>query len=272
MLLSWLLAFLLNETTSFIMGTIVSALGASLMIWLSERKAKKASASPTQPKPACDISATAHALFPRFSATLVHDLKQPISAIQFNALAALRFIQSSESGGHPAVTESLEDIKSDVARLSRLAQGLGAFLGVERGQDEVLDLNFEIETALSLLRGEMMKRQIQCQTQFSSIKPGFIWKRPIVSRTILSITLTLMDALVSQSDKSKVINVSTHETANGQLTILFQADSFTTKPSFHLPASIEDVQKRGGTLSDTLSSSGSLTITLELPHSLPTDA
>jgi signal transduction histidine kinase len=101
--------------------------------------------------PKCDISATAHALFPRFSATLIHDLKQPISAIQFNALAALRFIQSSESAVHPAVSESLADIKSDVARLSRLAQGLGAFLGVERGHDEVLDLNVEIESALSLL-------------------------------------------------------------------------------------------------------------------------
>lgn len=266
----WPLAFPLNETTSFILGTIVSALGATLIALLSRHKEKNPPKRHFEEQSTCNISSTAHGLFCRFSATLIHDLKQPISAIQFNALAALRFIHSSASGSHPEVTESLEDIKNDVARLSRLAQGLGAFLGIEREQDEALDLNFEIETALSLLKGEMMKRQINYQTQLRPLNSEFIWKRPILSRTVLSVTLSLMDALVAIPDKSKTIHISTNVTESKKVEILFQAESFTTKPPLNIQLCIQDVHKRGGTLSDSLSETGFLTVILAIPFTSAT--
>ena len=215
---------------------------------------------------------TAHDLFSRFSATLIHDLKQPISAIQFNALAALRFIQSSESGGHPAVTESLEDIKNDVARLSRLAQGLGAFLGVERGHDEVLDLNGEIETALSLLKGEMMKRQIKCHTNFGTLRHEFIWKRPILSRTVLSVALSLMDVLGESPGKTKTVNILIDGDSADVVTIVFRAESISTKTALNLTTCAQDVLQRGGSISDFYSDNSSLTITIELPFQPNTQA
>lgn len=270
MLQPCLITIPLNEITSFAWGTIVASLGASLIIWIAERGKKKASLThfpQPAPKPACDITSTAHALFPRFSATLIHDLKQPISAIQFNALAALRFLQASESGGHPSVQESLEDIKSDVARLSRLAQGLGAFLGVERGQNEALDVNFEIETALSLLKGEMMKRQIKCQTEFGPINPDFIWKRPILSRTVLALTLNLMDALESSADKAKQLSISTSAQSDGLIKMVFSAACFSTKPAMNLQSCQRDINQRGGYLTDSFAEMGTQTINLLLPFS-----
>jgi signal transduction histidine kinase len=266
----------LSETNSLLAGIIIFILGLALTLWFIKHKPNPSTSgalvATATAQSTNHADTTAHELFPRFSATLIHDLKQPISAIQFNALAALRFIQSSDSGGHPAVTESLEDIKNDVARLSRLAQGLGAFLGVERGHDEVLDLNGEIETALSLLKGEMMKRQIKCLTNFGTLKHEFIWKRPILSRTVLSAALSLMDVLDETSEKNKTLNIRTNAQSADVIKIEFSAQSIFTKTALNLKTCTQDVLQRGGSISDSYSENSSLTITIELPFTPGTQA
>lgn len=65
-----------------------------------------------------------------FSSALLHDLHQPVSAILFNALAALRLVRKAEPSGQPIVEESLQDIISEVDRLKSLLQGFGTYFGL----------------------------------------------------------------------------------------------------------------------------------------------
>jgi hypothetical protein len=118
----------------------------------------------------------------------------------------------------------------------------------------------------------MMRRQIKCTANLGTLKHEFIWKRPILSRTVLSITLCLMDALSEMPVTSRMINISTKERLGDVTHLTFQAGSISSRPELDLNACVQDVLARGGKLTDSLADNGGLTIYLEFPHSLNSQA
>lgn len=156
-----------------------------------------------------------------FSAALLHDLRQPVSAILFNALAAVRIVRKEESPLNPVVEESLKDIIHEVDRLKTLLQGLGTYLGLAEDEVNGLEVNETVAKALGLLSGECVRRQFQLSTQFGPDVPALQVSSSQITRAIISLALDLFQALETAPVGARQIFVSTQYSA-GLVKIGFQ--------------------------------------------------
>ncbi len=156
-----------------------------------------------------------------FSASLLHDLRQPVSAILFNALAAVRIVRKEESPWNPMVEESLTDIIHEVDRLKTLLQGLGTYLGLAEDEVTGLEVNETLARALGLLSGECIRRQFLLSTDFGPDIPALQVSSSQLTRAVISLALDLFQALEAAPVGARQICVSTQFSA-GLVKIGFQ--------------------------------------------------
>ncbi len=166
-----------------------------------------------------------------FSSALLHDLRQPVSAILFNALAALRLVRKAEPSGQPIVEESLRDIISEVDRLKSLLQGFGTYFGLGSEDLPGVDVNHSVSAALGLLEGECVRRQVRMRTEFGHALPMLRISPSFLTRAVITLALDLFQTLESLPADQRDIFVQTGLT-QGQVKISFQPHA--------LPASREE--------------------------------
>jgi signal transduction histidine kinase len=157
-----------------------------------------------------------------FSSALLHDLRQPVSAILFNALAALKLFRKDEPSGQPIIEESLKDIINEVDRLKTLLQGLGTYLGL--GGDDIpgLDVNPTVTGALGLLAGESVRRQMRLGTDLGLSLPALRISPSLLTRAVIALALDFFQALETAPADLRQICVWTGLT-EGYVKIGFQA-------------------------------------------------
>lgn len=161
-----------------------------------------------------------------FSSALLHDLRQPVSAILFNAQAAIRIVRKDESAGNPLILESLNDIILEVDRLKSLLHGLGTYLGLAEDEPVGLNLNKTVATALGLLAGECIRRQMHLKTDLGAVIPSLQVSTSQLTRAVISLALDLFHALEEAPVSSRQICVST-QVSDGYVKISFQARALT---------------------------------------------
>lgn len=157
-----------------------------------------------------------------FSAALLHDLRQPVSAILFNALAAVRIVRKEESPWNPVVEDSLKDIIHEVDRLKTLLLGLGTYLGLAENEVTGLEVNEAVAGALGLLSGECVRRQFLLSTDFGPDIPALQVSSSQLTRAVISLALDLFQALETAPVGARQICVSTQFSA-GHVKIGFQS-------------------------------------------------
>jgi hypothetical protein len=166
-----------------------------------------------------------------FSSALLHDLRQPVSAILFNALAALRLVRKAEPSGQPIVEESLQDIISEVDRLKSLLQGFGTYLGLGGEGLPGMDVNHTVTAALRLLEGECVRRQVRMSTAFGQALPMLRLSPSSLTRAVITLALEFFQALESLPAEQRAVCAQTELTQDG-VKIQFQSHA--------LPASREE--------------------------------
>jgi signal transduction histidine kinase len=104
------------------------------------------------------------------TATIAHEVNQPLCAIVANASAALRWL-GSDQADLPQVREALTDVICDGKRASELIRRTRALF--ERGELErrQIDLNNIVHSALALTRGPLEAGRIVVRTDLDPTLP-----------------------------------------------------------------------------------------------------
>lgn len=144
----------------------------------------------------------------RMSASLAHDLKQPIAAILLNAQGALRLLKRSDLK-EPDIEESLNDIVSDVSRLDKIVLGLSGLVLPEKSKKETLCLNHELMDVLDLLAGEILKNGVRLITDLSDAAQPIAWKRGELRHVIITLVLNALDKMIGCSKDRRIITIKT---------------------------------------------------------------
>lgn len=194
---------------------------------MSSNPASLVSNSPeeaVQTSTSSDVEVCDHVEVPlAFSSALLHDLRQPIAAILLNAQAALRVVKRDPPPGQNILEDALHDIVQEVGRLKSLVSAFGGYLGTVRNGRGTVDVQEALSTALSLVAGELVRRQVHIQTTIPAEPPVVEIDSPRLIRSCIIILLDLFDALAGLPDACRMIQVRT-ETAPGSLRIIFQAE------------------------------------------------
>ena len=141
------------------------------------------------------------------TATIVHEVGQPLGAIMLNAQVAQRLT----SGAEVDVTE-LRLVVKDLLRDARRAGGVIGQLRNLLRRDEIareqLDLRVVVKDALELARGELAKQRIQIVVNLPDDKPIVMANRAQLQQVLLNLILNARDAINSASPERRQLVVT----------------------------------------------------------------
>ncbi|MHC4386415.1 MAG: sensor histidine kinase, partial [Planctomycetota bacterium] len=157
------------------------------------------------------------------SASLAHELKQPLAAIRSNAQAALRFL----TGDKPDIDELhevLKDIVNDNRRADDVIKKLRSFMQKSEPQTAELKLKDLIQDTLPLINSFETMRKISLQLEIDESVPTVSGDRIQIQQVILNLILNSTEALTHSKTKPGVIVLQSHQ-EDGQFIALSVRDN-----------------------------------------------
>ena len=227
------------------------------------------------------------ALLGELTASIGHELRQPLTAILANTGAGLRLL-AGDAGSDRA--EDLREIISDIREQCRLAgdviERLRALAGRRPPQPQMLDLNEVARDTLRLVGGDLRRRGVDLRTDLLPSLPTVTADRVGLQQVVLNLLLNAMDAMdqvvaggrrltVRTRRLEEAVEVTVSDTGGGIPTDRFPRlfdPFFTTKEhglGLGLAIARTIVEAHGGEISAEDDAAGGATFHVTLP--LPGD-
>jgi len=220
------------------------------------------------------------------TASLSHQLNQPLTGIVGNAHAGIRFLDANPANV-VEVRQILSDVISDAERAAEVTRAVRSMLRKDAGDHELLDLNDIVRDMVALLTSEAIIRNVSLQLELAPALPLVRGERVQLHQVVLNLMMNAIDAVTGLPDATtRIVSVVTAP-LNGSGVQVSVIDSgsglprgaedqifeplFTTKPSgmgMGLPIARAIAESHGGTIHASNSSSGGAVFHLTLPLSL----
>jgi PAS domain S-box-containing protein len=214
------------------------------------------------------------------TASLAHEIRQPISAAVTNAKTCLRWLGRDEPDVAEACGAASRLVK-DVTRAADIIARISSLFKKGALQRELVDVNELIQEMIVLLRSEASRYSISIRTELAEGLPKVMADRVQLQQVFMNLMLNGIDAMKETSGGSELAIKS--ETDDGQLLISLsdngvglrpeQGDQifgafFTTKDNgtgMGLPISRSIIESHGGRLWGTSNSGRGATFQFTLP-------
>ncbi len=144
------------------------------------------------------------------TASIAHELRQPLTAILTNAQAAERFL-SAEPPDLRELRDILADIIKDDRRAGEVIRRLRTLLGSGSGvRTEILNLNQVVAEVLPLLRSDAIIRRVTIATEFESRLPSVYGDRVQLQQVILNLLVNGAEAMThcGPDDRTMVVRTA----------------------------------------------------------------
>ncbi|HEY6255707.1 MAG TPA: ATP-binding protein [Xanthobacteraceae bacterium] len=158
------------------------------------------------------------------SASIAHEVSQPLAGIALRAGAALRWLgrQPPDLG---KVRSALEQIVSASHHTGDIVKGIRAMFKKDTQVSGRVDINEVIVLVLQLTRVELRKHDIDVRTQLTMFLPPVVGDAVQLQQVILNLVMNAIEAMHSSSrrilrikselDKSRSVHVSVEDTGTG---------------------------------------------------------
>ena len=177
------------------------------------------------------------------TASIAHEINQPLSAIVNNANACLRWLTADNI---EEVRQSAERIRGDARRASEIINRIRSFAKKASPQKDWMDINHTICDVIALARSEVERNRVALETELSdAVQPLIFADRIQLQQVILNLIINAVEAMSEMSggprqllirtdtDESRGIVVAVHDSGPGlkpeDLHRLF-TPFYTTKP------------------------------------------
>jgi signal transduction histidine kinase len=137
------------------------------------------------------------------SASIAHEIKQPLSGIVANADAGLRWLERSMPD---QVKTTLEHIVADGHRAGAIIDGVRAIFKKDVRNGTSIAINDLIGEALALLRDELQKHRISVQAELNEQLPRVTGDRVQMRQVLLNLITNAIDSMAAK-DGTRVLCV-----------------------------------------------------------------
>lgn len=179
------------------------------------------------------------------TASIAHEVNQPLAAIVTNGEACLRWLAY-----HPPelgeVRGAVESMISDGVRASEVVWGLRALLKKSNPQRTMLDLNDVIDQLILLVERELLNNRVTLRLELAPALPAVLGDRVQLQQVIMNLVINAIQSMASVTVRPRELVVRSRQDEAGQVLIevqdcgsgieprdmqkLFNA-FFTTKPN-----------------------------------------
>jgi PAS domain S-box-containing protein len=153
------------------------------------------------------------------TASLAHELHQPLAAIMSNAQAALRFL-AQEDPDLDELRNILVDIVQDDRRASEVIQRLRQFLRRDKPELTPLELNGLIQEVMTLLKREAFLRGVTIDVELDAHLPPVVGDRIQLQQVVLNLVLNAADAMAELEPQSRKVIVQTTRGDDGEARVV----------------------------------------------------
>jgi PAS domain S-box-containing protein len=194
--------------------------GVAFVLDLTERKRAEAEARENEQRYREVQMELAHAnrvaTTGQLTASIAHEVKQPITAAVANAQAALRFL-----GRNPPelgkIRETLEAIVETGHRAGDVVDRIRALIKKAPPRKERLDINAAIREVIELTRSEAVKNCVSVQTDFADGLPHIESDRVQLQQVILNLIMNAVEAMSGFCDGTRQLLIRTQQEKTGVL-------------------------------------------------------
>jgi C4-dicarboxylate-specific signal transduction histidine kinase len=144
----------------------------------------------------------------QLTASIAHEVKQPISATATNAAAALRWL-----GAQP---QDLEEARQALGRSVNEAMRAGDIIGRIRdlikkapSRKDSVDINEAIRGVIQLTHGEAVRNGVAVQTRLADGLPLILGDRVQLQQVILNLTMNAVEAMSGNAEAPRALLITT---------------------------------------------------------------
>ena len=158
----------------------------------------------------------------QLSASIAHEVNQPLAGIVANAQAALRWLEKANVG---EVREGLKRIVSDGHRASDIITNLRAMFKSDVQEKTLVDINKLVLSVLALVRIDLQKHEIKLQTQLDDRIPQVLGNQVQLQQVISNLVMNAIESMGSlqtralriktELSQSNTVHVSIEDTGTG---------------------------------------------------------
>ena len=155
------------------------------------------------------------------TASIAHEIKQPLAAIMTNANAGLRWIGQMP----PNVAETrmaLERIVHESQRTDDVVQNIRAMFKSEGSSRTSVDLNELINEVLTLTKGEIQKRAIIVRTKLDENLPPATANRVQLQQVLFNLVTNAIEAMDSVSIPNRQLLIKSEPGTSGDVGVAIE--------------------------------------------------
>jgi len=144
----------------------------------------------------------------QLTASIAHEVNQPIGAVVANANAALRWLDARP----PVLDEAREAIDSIVKEGNRAGQVVGRISALVKKtppQQDPLDVNDIVLEVIALMRSEMLRNRISLQTQLAKSLPLVQGDRIQLQQVMLNLIINAVEVMGKIDERELLIRTGT---------------------------------------------------------------
>ena len=227
----------LHGTQVIAIVIVISTLLAAIIILLVSLERQRRKRIHTEEEALRQLTALAHVTrlgsVGELTASIVHEINQPLGAIMANTDAAAMMLSNQPSPDNE-LKAILRDIREDNLRASQIIQKLRMLLTKRTLESSPVSINNVIDTIKSLLGNLAIKHHVTIQLRLDKDLPLIMGDSTHLQQILINLAANAMEAMSQLPPPQRILTVSTAVNKKGNA-LLIVSDSGPGIPTDTLP-------------------------------------
>jgi signal transduction histidine kinase len=155
------------------------------------------------------------------TASIAHEVNQPLAAIVTNGNACLRWLARATPNLEEA-REAVERIIRDGKRAGEVIARIRALLRKTGTEKERLDLNEAIREVVALAQAEVRRHGVALRTELAGNLPPVLGDRVQLQQVILNLAMNSLEALAAVADRPRELLICSSHDESDQVLVAVQ--------------------------------------------------
>src|SRR6478735_451424 len=163
------------------------------------------------------------------TASIAHEVNQPLAAIVPNGEACLRWL-AYRPPELEEVRGAVESMISDGVRASEVVWGLRGLLKKSTPQRSLLNLNDVIEQLVLLVERELLNNRVSLRLELAPALPAVLGDRVQLQQVIMNLAINGIQSMASVTDRPRELLIRSCQGEDGQVLIEVRDDGVGVDP------------------------------------------